>query len=53
MTLFFTTRLVVAELILGLGREFLAFCEPPGDDADAVGKKGRIRGMVDVGLHRR
>ncbi len=44
--------LMVAELICRLGDEFLAFREPPGDDADAVGKKGRIGGMVDVGLHR-
>ena len=44
--------LMVAELIAGLGSELLALGEPPGDDADAVGKEGRVRGMMDVGLHR-
>lgn len=44
---------VITELITGLGDEFLPFCEPPGDDADAVAEKGRIRGMVNVGLYRR
>jgi hypothetical protein len=42
---------VVAEPIVGSGCEFLAFREPPGDDPDAVGEKGRIRGMMDVGLY--
>ena len=44
--------LMVAELIGRLGDELLALGEPPGDDADAVGEEGRVRGMVDVGLHR-
>jgi len=40
---------VVAELIAGLGSEFLTLLEPSGDDADAVGEKGRVCGAVDVG----
>src|SRR5208283_1838969 len=43
--------LMVTELIMRLESKLLAFGEPPGDDADAVGKEGRVRGMVDVGLH--
>ena len=43
---------VVTELIPRWGCKFLSLGEPPGDNPDAVGKKGRVRGVVNIGLHR-
>jgi hypothetical protein len=42
---------VVAELITGLRDEFLALGKPTGNDADAVGEKSRVCGVVDVGFY--